>query len=266
MNLFEKIFNYQLISRLADSGTFMITAQERAWLKTMLASPSASAAFTPHTLNKLRSMLEAEKPLDLSKAFIEKAGSLEKQVFHPLLRPLRRLITEKSGIRLTYRVKDERSFQDEMAFPYKLEYSMVKKEWYLLWYHMRHRALMSTKLQKIDSVHELPVSIDRAEQMEAEIENLLLKLQQHATIQVIKEYNRELSRILYAFSCFEKDVDYDDIHHTYTIRLTFLSNESEYVLSKIRFLGKRVKVVEGEHLQRRMHESAMKALGRYEIE
>ncbi|MGO4277207.1 hypothetical protein AB4Z22_46495, partial [Paenibacillus sp. TAF58] len=40
-------------------------------------------------------------------------------------------------------------------------------------------------------------------------------------------------------------------HGTYTIRLTFLNNEAEYVLSKLRFLGKRVRVIKGEHLPRR---------------
>jgi hypothetical protein len=71
---------------------------------------------------------------------------------------------------------------------------------------------------------------------------------------------------LYAFSCFEKDVYYDDVNERYTVRLTFLNNESEYVLSKIRFLGKRVRVIDGDHLKRRMLESARKALARYDVE
>ncbi|WP_202914527.1 hypothetical protein [Paenibacillus antri] len=37
MRLFEKIFNHQFVSRLEDSGMFMVTSMERAWLKTMLA-------------------------------------------------------------------------------------------------------------------------------------------------------------------------------------------------------------------------------------
>jgi predicted DNA-binding transcriptional regulator YafY len=77
-------------------------------------------------------------------------------------------------------------------------------------------------------------------------------------------YNRELSRILYAFACFEKEVEYMEAVDTYRIRLTFLGEESEYILSKIRFLGIRIKVVENDKLQRRMHESATKALARYE--
>lgn len=264
MNLFEKIFNYDMITRLENSGTLMITSLEKSWLKTMLNHPAAPHAFTPAALDKLQKVLDTEPALDLSEAFTEKARSKEKHVFHPMLRNLRRVITRQGAIRLTYRVKDERTFTNEMAFPYKLEYSQVKKDWYLLWFHLRHRAMMSTKLDSIEAVYDLPFSLEQAAQVRLQIEKLLQKRHIHATIVVLKEYNRELSRILYAFSCFEKQVDYDEIEGTYTIQLTYLNNEAEYVLSKLRFLGKRVRVTQGEHLQKRMLESAQRALARYE--
>ncbi|TXK80022.1 WYL domain-containing protein [Paenibacillus sp. N3.4] len=264
MNLFEKIFNYQIIAQLEDSGTFMITSQERSWLKAMLQHPSAAAAFTPVTFNKLQAILDGEPSFDLSGVITEKARSMEKQVYHPHLRSLRRMISSQSAIQLTYRVKDDRTFSNEMSFPYKLEYSLVKKEWYLTWYHMRHRALMSSKLQKIESIRHLPISAERVIEISQDIQKLLQKRQQHASVEVVQAYNRELSRILYAFSCFEKQVEYDEVQGKYTVRLTFLNNESEYVLSKIRFLGKRVRVIEGDHLKSRMLETTKKALGRYE--
>ncbi|MBA2944159.1 WYL domain-containing protein [Paenibacillus sp. CGMCC 1.16610] len=264
MNLFEKIFNYDMVTKLENAGTFMVTSVERSWLKTMLNHPAALHAFTPAAMEKLQRVLDAEPALDLSEAFMEKARSKEKQVFHPQLRILRRVITRQGAIRLTYRVKDERIFVNEMAFPYKLEYSQVKKDWYLLWYHLRHRAIMSTKLDNIEAVHDLPFSAERAAQVQIQIEKLLHKRHIQATITVVKIYNRELSRILYAFSCFEKQVDYDEKEGTYTIQLIYLNNEAEYVLSKLRFLGKRVRVVRGEYLQKRMLESAQKALARYE--
>jgi predicted DNA-binding transcriptional regulator YafY len=75
-----------------------------------------------------------------------------------------------------------------------------------------------------------------------------------------------MSRILYAFSCFEKEVEYVQQADTYRITLTFQADECEYVLSKIRFLGKRVKVVQGSRLISRMKETTAKALARYEEE
>ena len=88
MNLFEKIFNYQILSRLEESGTLTITSQERAWLKTMLGQPAATDAFTEETLQKLQLVLQDESGMDIHKYVMEKAKSREKQVYPPLLRPL----------------------------------------------------------------------------------------------------------------------------------------------------------------------------------
>lgn len=265
MNLFEKIFNYQIMSRLEDSGAFMVTSQERAWLKTMLQHPTAIEAFSEDTLHKLHTILQQDPVMDIKEHLLEKARSLDKQVYHPYLRTLRRLILSKNGIRLTYRLKGGRTYPEQSGFPYKLEYSMVKKEWYLLWFNFRYNSFMSTKLQKIESVTVENVQPDRINHALAEIQRMLESRKETAKIEIVPAYNKELSRILYAFSCFEKEIAYDAGNHLYTIQISFVGNEREYVLSKIRFLGKRVRVVEGEYLKRRMLESSTKALERYGV-
>lgn len=241
----------------------MITSQERSWLKTMMELPSASEAFPENTLHKLQTILHPEKSLNIE-AIIEKARSVESQTFHPLLRSLRRMIMNKSGINMTYSSKGGRLFDNKIGFPYKLEYSMIKRSWYLLWYPLANHSLISTKLEYIQSISELEMSEEQVNKISKRIENILEKRTQQATLEVGRHYNEELSRILYAFSCFEKEVSYDSIKNMYTIKLTFANNEAEYVLSKLRFLGKRIRVVDGVHLKRRMLESANRALARYE--
>ncbi|MCM3703300.1 WYL domain-containing protein [Paenibacillus macerans] len=263
MNPFEKIFNYQIISRLDDAGTFMITAHERAWLKKMLEHPAAAEAFTAETRDKLLSLLEKDPAMDTFGHLTEKAKSVEKQVYHPLLRPLRRCIADGSGIRITYKVKGGRVHEDHSGVAYKLEYSMVKREWYLLWYNLRRRALMSTRLAKIAAVAAEPAAPTASERALAAVKRSLDARKTQALVEVGREYHMELSRILYAFSCFEKTVDYDEGRGTYRIRVCFLADEAEYLLSKIRFLGKRVRVIEGDYLKRRMLEASTKALERY---
>lgn len=81
-----------------------------------------------------------------------------------------------------------------------------------------------------------------------------------ACIQVIPTFNAELSRILYAFSCFDKSVSFDENSGIYRIKVIYMRDDSEFLLSKIRFLGLRVKIVEGEHLKRRMLKSAAMAI------
>ncbi|MDD9271520.1 WYL domain-containing protein [Paenibacillus sp. GCM10023248] len=265
MNLFEKIFNHQIISRLEDSGTFMVTSHERAWLKTMLEQPAAADAFTAGTLDKLRSILEPDPVMDTSRHLVEKARMSEKQVYHPLLRTLRRHIMNKTGIRLTYEIKGGRVNTDHSGVPYKLEYSMVKREWYLLWYHTRHHAFMSTRLNKIQALTEESIEPSSVERIRNQIGRTLDSRKSEVLIEIVRLYNPELSRILYAFSSFEKDVEYDAANDTYRVRITLLGDEMEYLLSKIRFLGKRVRVAEGDYLKRRMLESSGKALERYGV-
>ncbi|WP_084783913.1 WYL domain-containing protein [Paenibacillus sp. FJAT-26967] len=266
MNLFEKIFNYQIISRLDESGLYTLTSHERSWLKSMLAHPSAAAAFSPGTLEKLRNLLEPEQTADVSSSLTEKAKSREGEAFPPLLRQLRRLLRARQGFRLTYRVKNGRIQQDRSGLPYKLEYSMVKREWYLLWYSLHNRTFMSTRLQNITRVSEEPVTAEVYSSVIRRLEGALLSRKDQIVIEVICRYNAELSRILYAFSCFEKEVDYTTDTDTYRIRLTYQRDDAEYILSKLRFLGMRVKVVEGAELRERMRETSAKALRRYEIE
>ncbi|MDK8182041.1 WYL domain-containing protein [Paenibacillus sp. UMB4589-SE434] len=266
MNLFEKIFNYQVLSRLEDSGTFMITSHERAWLKMMLDHPAAVEAFTAETLDKLCSLLEQDQRMDTRDHLLEKAKSTEGQVYHSLLRSLRRHITNKSGICLTYQLKRGQVQSEQSGLPYKLEYSMVKREWYLLWYHLRHRAFMSTRLKNIITVSAEPIPPEKAERILAHVARTLDSRKTDVVIEIVREYNQELSRILYAFSCFEKDVAYDEEQDTYRVRVCLPGDEMEFLLSKIRFLGKRVRVIEGSYLKRRMLEASTKALERYGVE
>ncbi|MBY0011720.1 WYL domain-containing protein [Paenibacillus typhae] len=265
MNPFEKIFNYRVLSRLEDSGAFLSTSHERSWLKLMLEHPSSAAAFSGPTLDKLRKLLEQDESILLHDHLTHKASSKERQVFHPLLRTLRQCIQQKQGVRLTFTLKDGLISPKQSGLPYRLEYSMVKREWYLLWYSWKRRNFMSVRLSKIASISEVPVHPEAYTAALDDIHRLLESRKQRAVIQVQPEYNRELSRILYAFSCFEKEVHYEEQTGTYSIMLTYLGNEGEYVLSKLRFLGKRVRVTEGSLLKKRMRDSAVKALTQYGV-
>ncbi|MDF2649865.1 MAG: hypothetical protein K0Q73_5670 [Paenibacillus sp.] len=263
MSLFEKILNYQILSRLENTGTTMITSHERAWLKSMLAHPAAADAFHAGTLNKLQSILEQDPVLDISEYLIEKARSIDQQVYHPLLRPLRQYMMNKSGIRLTYIIKGDRINSNQSGVPYRMEYSMVKREWYLLWHHLRNHTFMRTRLKNILSLSEEPLQPADSDRILKKVSQTLESRRTESVIEVVRIYNKELSRILYAFSCFEKDVEYDAENDTYRIRVCLLGDEQDYLLSKIRFLGKRVRIIEGNYLKKRMLESSTRALERY---
>lgn len=263
MNLFEKIFNYQLLSRLEEDGAAVITSHERVWLKAMLAHPAAEEAFLPATLDKLRDMLDGEQVVDWTPHLLHKAASKEKMVYHPYIRIIRRAILNRSALRIAYAVKSGGSYAHDNAIPYKLEFSMVKREWYLLWYDSRKGIVMNTRLSKLAEVREKTCDPERYARCVAKAKAYLDARKATAVIAVVPEFNEELSRILYAFSCFEREVSYDEALDEYRIRLYFSLNELEYVLSKARFLGKRIRIVENDRLIARMRQTVSWALQRY---
>ncbi len=124
---------------------------------------------------------------------------------------------------------------------------------------------MSTRLKKIHAIAAEAVDATRADEIIRKVDSLLESRKSEAVIELVRQYNGELSRILYAFSSFEKDVEYDLNTDTYRVKVTLLGDELEYLLSKIRFLGKRVRVLEGDYLKRRMLESSLKSLERYGV-
>lgn len=253
------------MNSLDSSGIFIVTAKERSWLKMMLTDPAASNAFDASTLEKFEHILAQDEQLDVFTHLMQKGQSKQHTVYHPLLRTLRRLITSQSGIKMTYEIKRGGRHENMIGVPYKLEFSMIKREWLLIWYHLQHRKLMSTRLSKIVALSSEEIPQSKLQRIINHIERTIESHKTQATIIVNPKYNGELSRILYAFSYFEKKVNYNEEEHIYSIEIQFDSNESEFVLSRIRFLGQRVKVTQGEYLQKRLLEAANKALERYGV-
>ncbi|GEB34677.1 MULTISPECIES: WYL domain-containing protein [Brevibacillus] len=263
MNLFDKIHNYQLVARLDEAGLYPVTSHEKAWLAMMLAHPAAAHFFAADTLQKLQQLTATHERSADQASFVEKAGASTKQVWHPLIRKLRRIILGKNHILVHSATRKGPAFRKQRGVPYKLEYSLVKKDWYLIWLTVDSNQLLTTPLSLIQSIKEIYIEDEWYDSFLPVIAGKLAARKKSAKILVVRRYNNELQRILYAFSCFDKDVAYDPDTHEYTITLRFLQDEQEFILSRLRFLGLRVKVVENDQLKKRMAESAANALARY---
>ncbi|MCQ4086529.1 WYL domain-containing protein [Saccharibacillus sp. JS10] len=265
-HLFEKIFNYQLSSRLQETGVYALTSQERAWLKSMLEHPAAQEALQPETIDKLQECTIDEEMPNILDRLEQKAGSRETQVFQPWLPTIRELMRQHQSMTIQCRTKKGKLNDPQPGIPCKLEYSMVKREWYLYWYNSQTRSLLHTRLIHIVSLEAASVSQEDYDQQMHRAQKLLQAPRHEATVEVLPIFNPELTRILHAFSCFDKRVEYDEERRTYRIHLTFTFSESQFVLTKLRFLGKRVRVVEGDYLKHRMRETARKALALYQTD
>ncbi|WDF52816.1 WYL domain-containing protein [Paenibacillus sp. KACC 21273] len=267
MNLFEKIFSYQLTSVLEEHGTYTLTTQERIWLKTMLDHPIAGEALSADLIAKIIDCIPEEQQLLFQPALVEKAGSHHHHMYHTLIQPLRKSIRQQECVSIQYENKHGQVTGMQPAVPWRLEFSMVKREWYLIWYNLRSQVAMTTRLIRITQIEDLPaIESTQYNQIQQYMEQKATANQHQALIEILPQYNIELSRILHAFSCFEKQVKFSEDTQTYRIHLVFDGSETHYVLSKLRSLGKRVVVLENNYLQWRLFDASTKALSRYGID
>lgn len=233
----------------------------------MLEHPVASEALSPDLIAKILNHIPEEQSLPFYPALVEKAGSHHDHMYHPLIQPLRHHIRQQQCILIQYENKNGQLSGMQPAVPWRLEFSMVKREWYLRWYHLRAQSQMTTRMIRISKIADMPsIESARYQQIQQYMEQKLLDNQHHALIKIFPQYNIELSRILHAFSCFDKQVTFTEETRTYQIRLHFDGSETHYVLSKLRSLGKRVIVLEHDYLKWRLYDASTKALARYGIE
>ena len=284
-NLFEKFYNYRLQQALADSsvkrtdqkdkykreisypavvGPFPITDAERSWLKTMLRDNNPSSFLEQKTVDKLNELLGSDSELDLS-------GLVNRQTSRPqvpnehIFNSLRYTVHRQQGICLTYRLNDGTVCNSVPGYPYRLEYSMTRREWYLIWLLLAEQTVLTTPIRAVWEVttgDALPP--DEISVFEAQIISHLKKRQQQAVIEVNTQYIDDLHRVFYVFSCFEREIVFDEVSQRYQLRVIYFEDERMYLLSKIRFLGKRVRLLEPTDLVQSMRKTIEKALRRYE--
>lgn len=61
---------------------------------------------------------------------------------------------------------------------------MVKREWYLIWYNIRHQSVMSTRLKKIHAVTQEPIEPAEVEMVRKKIEETLDNRRTEAVIEI----------------------------------------------------------------------------------
>ena len=286
-SLFEKFYNYQLQQALADSvvtrvdtkdkykrgktfpaapGPFPITSAERSWLKKVLAYSDAAIFLEQQTIDKLSQVLVNDKAEDFS-GMVSKQIARPKQPEGQCFSLLRQALHRRQGIYLTYFHNNGTVCESISGYPYKLEYSLTRREWYLIWFLVADQTVCTTPLRLIRTARAGDeYSAKDARELEDRIMAHIKSRQCQALLEVNRKHLSDLHRVFYLFSCFEREFEFDEASQLYRLRITYLEDEAMYLLSKIRFLGERVKALEPEELAQRMRATIAKALERYESE
>lgn len=248
-------------------GPFLPTNAEKTWLFHRLQSSSTEAFLSNELKEKTFKYLEDQKhSLDLKSVTIVKGIPNIEDPPHKHLRELRRLISDKLGMTIVYSTKNNKEFSEE-GVPFKLQYNIAKKQWYLWWLRAnpdledieRNRI---TPLSKIEDISE--ISLNRTK-----FTPLLNRLipdsskKKKATISWEPQVESlDTYRFFHAFSSFEKDVIESEGY--YQMHVYYYQDEEKYLLSKIRLFGPHVRVLEPLSMQKELTQSAIEVLEKYE--
>jgi predicted DNA-binding transcriptional regulator YafY len=267
MALFEKINNHTLRQVLLAAGNpAPITRLERGWLKRVLAASAADDLLSAELRNKLQVLLKREDPFPDTSGFVEKGNlALEYSPAGPLLGTLSTAIRDGFAVTLDYAKHEGSEYKKAQAIPCRQEYSLARREWYLLWLHGHARSvsLQTTALRNIRDVRIMEKCPDWEERQQ-QFRDCLTESEREVTLLAEECYPGALLSVLNAFSCFDATVSATKRKQELRLRVRYLADEQGYVLQKIRFLGRRVTVERPDELRERMRETARRAMERYE--
>lgn len=266
MPLFEKINNHSLQQLLLTTDTPVpLTTIERGWLKRMLDLPVAGELLSEELRDKVEELVAQEEAFPEASRLVEKGKPAEKNSpTGSFLQELRIAIRDHCAIRLSYVQSGGEKRQDICAIPCQLEFSMTRREWYLVWLEpeMQMRRPITTPLRLVQAVQPFD-AVPNWDDFMRQFQELLEKSQDTVTVLAEECYPGALLSVLNAFSCFDTKVESGKQKNTLRLSVRFQADEREYVLQKLRFLGRRVTVEAPEYFRERMRGTAEKALGRY---
>ena len=192
-----------------EAGPYLPTNTEMAWLYHFLQNEDTTAFLDADTRDTLLGLLNGQQESPSLHDFLIEKGKPE--IDHaeaPLVKTLRSIISEQTGMRISYRMNNGATFNEE-GIPYWLMYNISKKRWYLWW--LRHDSKCEplerrrlTPLMNITAVNSL--EIDKAPYVE-ELEQLLPDYadKRVATLLWKPLYkNMDVQRLFHAFSSFER--------------------------------------------------------------
>ena len=266
MPLFEKINNHTLQQILLTEDTPVpLTKIERGWLKRMLELPASEDLLTGDLQSKLRGLLERETAFPETAELVEKGKTVVRDSsVGSVLKVFRTAIQEHREIELSYIQRNGEELQCGFGIACQLEFSMVRREWYLLWMDTDKKVsgANTTPLRMICGVRILRELPDW-DAYQGQFHEWMKGLQRTAVIRAEECYSGALLSVLNAFSCFDTTVVSGEQKSMLQLRVHYLADEQEYVLQKIRFLGRRVTVEGPEEMCHRMRLTADWALNRY---
>lgn len=147
--------------------------EELDYLKYILAFPEAKLFLPDKTLRKLETVSGSPSKFGHLQYYAPKGTGFSGQPRAEDMRRLLKAIRERRMVRYHYRTKDRLDLQESTTLPWKLEYSVFDRRWWIILYEPDQRRTIKARLDNLQSVELLGGTNISEEEISNAIEQLL---------------------------------------------------------------------------------------------
>lgn len=155
----------------------------------------------------------------------------------------------------------EFSYKNLIAFPIKIEYSIVNDQFRIYIYQTKKRKFLKVNLATMKNIKitDIVTELD----LFAKFRNFLKKYECSFKLDV-EPTDHVIERCFRLFSYYERIARYDKEENKYVLEITYLKFDENEIIRDILSLGASVMVIEPKHLQKKVYERILAARKLYE--
>ncbi len=225
---------------------------ESQWLKMMIEDPIIKLLLDEKTIQNLHDRLQNIDSIYNQDYFLGKNidasyEDIEIEAFDTKFKTLNKAIVERKFIKYTNEANNGKLFKDEVAFPFRIEYSGKDNKFRLSILSLKDErpvAINISNLKYVEIIDETNEAL-RKKALELIISK---KAEQPLSIEVENKRN-SVERCFYLFSCYEKDAYFDKEKNKHVLKMYYYKFDEKEIIKDILSLGSSVVVIEPESIR-----------------
>jgi hypothetical protein len=225
-----------------------LTSIEKEWLKSVLQFDGVKMFLNESTIEKLNANLIEEIQI------FEEVDS----IYDSKIKTIIKAIIESKIITCTYITLYGTVHTESRVIPYKIEYSLRIKSFWLIGYSIDTKTMIKMAVDRIEinalSNYDVDINIKELVEEQKLTEPLVLE---------IKDQKGSLERALHSFSAYRKNGIYDREKDLHKVNIYYYTFDEYELLKDIISLGCHVKIVEPSSLKEKLLEKTQRQISMF---
>lgn len=244
------------------------TISEIQWLRMLLEDKRLSLFLEDKTMQKLGEKLEDMDNLFNKDYFLEKNidfsdDEIEDVTFQKTLKVLIKAIEQNKFVKYTSRAKDGTMFNEEVAFPFRIEHSIRNDKFRLSAFALKDRRIVKINISGMQTAEVIEEVND--ELREKAYEEIRSKRCEEPLVLEVENRRNSVERCFSVFSFYEKEAYFNRGEKKHELKIYYYEFDEAEIIKDILSLGSSVVVVKPESVREKVIEKLKKAFFLYEV-